>query len=51
MNGSQTDVMVFSLRVTRPEHAIDAPTLVAITEVLSGTYQLFLFLYINIVKI
>lgn len=39
MSGSKSDVMMFSLRVTRPEHAIDAPTQVAITEILAGTYS------------
>eukprot|EP00026_Physarum_polycephalum_P001034 Phypoly_transcript_01035.p1 GENE.Phypoly_transcript_01035~~Phypoly_transcript_01035.p1 ORF type:complete len:1202 (+),score=298.44 Phypoly_transcript_01035:116-3721(+) len=43
MGGSPTDVMMFSLRVTRPEHAIDAPTQVAITEILAGTYSNFAF--------
>jgi hypothetical protein len=43
MTGSHTDVMVFTLRVTRPEHAIDAPTEVSIKEVLSGTYSNYAF--------
>lgn len=38
MTGSHNDVMVFALRVSRPEHAIDAPTQVAINDILAGTY-------------
>lgn len=43
MSGSKSDVMMFALKVTRPEHAIDAPTEVRIKEVLVGTYPFIIF--------
>eukprot|EP01104_Vermistella_antarctica_P014791 TRINITY_DN4715_c0_g3_i1.p1 TRINITY_DN4715_c0_g3~~TRINITY_DN4715_c0_g3_i1.p1 ORF type:complete len:1115 (+),score=263.30 TRINITY_DN4715_c0_g3_i1:437-3781(+) len=39
MLDSKNDFMVFALRVTRPEHVIDAPTQLVVEDVRVGTYS------------